>query len=157
MSKSVDRVRAAAAKCGLAIDICRFGQSTRTAQEAAEQCGCLVDQIVKSLIFESADSGTLVLFLVPGNHRLDLKRAATAFGETVKRADPDLVRERTGFAIGGVSPLGSLEPMPVFAAPELLVHATVWAAAGAHDAVFEVAPSALIAAAKATVADISGE
>lgn len=155
MSKSVNRVREAARKAGLDIRIHRFGQSTRTAEDAARECGCDVAQIVKSLIFEGRNTGKLVLFLVSGSNRLDEGKAAMAAGESVKRANPDRVREITGFAIGGVAPIGALETMPVFADENLLSYATVWAAAGAHDAVFEAEPRALVDAAGAIVVDIA--
>lgn len=156
MSKSVERVRAAAEKARLAIEIKRMGESTRTAEDAAGQCGCTVAQIVKSLIFEGAESGSLYLFLVSGANQLDLERAAALAGEPLKRADPRRVRERTGFAIGGVSPLGQPDEVRRFADRTLLDFEVVWAAAGAHDAVFAAAPAALFKAAEAVAADIAG-
>ncbi|MEZ5811271.1 MAG: YbaK/EbsC family protein [Rhizobiaceae bacterium] len=131
-----------------------MGESTRTAEEAATRCGCAVDQIVKSLIFQGAQSGSLYLFLVRGSRRLDLDKAAAAAGEALQRADVRLVRERTGFAIGGVSPIGYDDPVPVFADEGLMAFDSVWSAAGAHDAVFEAAPGLLIAAAGAIVVDV---
>lgn len=155
MSASVERVRQAAKDAGLEIEIRRMGASTRTAEEAAEQCGCAVDQIVKSLIFEGKDDGRLFLFLLSGGSRLDDAKAAQAAGQQLKRADPRDVRERTGFAIGGVAPIGYLDPIPVFADGKLLEFDLVWAAAGAHDAVFSAEPKALTDAAGATVADLA--
>ena len=136
MSKSIRRVEEAAQAAGLAIEVRRMGESTRTAEEAAQQCGCQVAQIVKSLIFQGKDSGRLVLFLVAGNNRLDTTKAAALAGEELERADPRLIRDRTGFAIGGVAPIGHLEPIAAFADETLLGYDIVWAAAGAHDAVF---------------------
>ena len=155
MSRSIERVTRSAAEAGLAIEVRRMGASTRTAEEAAAQCGCSVAQIVKSLVFQGEASGRLYLFLLSGVNRLDLARAAALAGETLKRADPRHVREETGFAIGGVSPLGHRIAMPTFADETLLPLERVWAAAGAHDAVFAVDPKALIAAAKATVAELA--
>lgn len=155
MSKSIARVEAAAAQAGLSIEIRRMGESTRTAEEAARQCGCDVAQIVKSLIFQGKTSENLYLFLVPGDRSLDLSRAADKAGEPLERADPRRVREVTGFAIGGVSPLGHMAQLPVVADEHLLAHDKVWAAAGAHDAVFSAAPRALVDAAGAQVAAIS--
>ena len=156
MSKSIDRVAAAAAEAGLAIKIRRMGESTRTAEEAARQCGCEVDQIVKSLVFSGKSSGRLYLFLVSGSHRLDPLKAGNLAGEELERADPRKVREETGFAIGGVSPLGHPDSVRRYADEALLRFDVVWAAAGAHDAVFAAEPKSLIAAAGATVADIAG-
>lgn len=132
-----------------------MGESTRTAEEAAQQCGCDVAQIVKSLIFQGKDSGQLVLFLVAGNNRLDTAKAAGLAGEVLDRADPRLIRERTGFAIGGVAPIGHIEPITAFADETLLGFDVVWAAAGASDAVFSAEPNALLEAAKAQVAALA--
>ena len=106
MSKSIRRVQAAAEAAGLEIEVKRMGESTRTAEEAAAQCGCSVAQIVKSLIFQGEESGKLYLFLVSGSRQLALDKASALVGEALKRADPRHIREVTGFAIGGVSPLG---------------------------------------------------
>lgn len=154
-SGSIERVRLAAEKAGLPIEIRRMGESTRTAQEAADQCGCDVAQIVKSLIFQGADDGRLYLFLVSGSRQLDLDKAAALAGQKLKRGDPRHIREETGFAIGGVSPLGYDRPLPVFGDENLLGFNVVWAAAGAHDAVFAAEPKALFKAAGAWIADIT--
>ena len=150
-TKSTDRVRAAATAAGLPIDIRAMPQSTRTAEEAAAACGTSVAQIVKSLIFRKAESGEPVLLLVSGRNRVDQTAVAAEIGEKLDRMDADAVRELTGFAIGGVAPLGSLTPLATFMDADLLEFETVWAAAGAPYAVFSVAPRAL---AKATGARI---
>ena len=142
MSKSVHRVKAAAAELGLAIEIRRLGNS-RTAEDAARACGCAVGQIVKSLVFRGRHSGGLVLLLVSGANRVDMELAAQAAGEPLERADADEVRARTGFAIGGVAPIGHLEAPRIWIDSDLMRFATVWAAAGAPDAVFAVAPADL--------------
>ncbi len=150
-TKSTDRVRNAAAAAGLAIDIREMPQSTRTAAEAAAACGTSVAQIVKSLVFKKAESGEPVLILVSGQNRVDEKAVKAVIGEALKRIDADQVRALTGFAIGGVAPLGSLAPIQTFMDADLLAFETVWAAAGAPHAVFEVEPNALAAATGATV------
>lgn len=155
MSTSIERVRSAAAAAGLEIEIRRMGASTRTAEEAAAQCGCSVAQIVKSLVFEGKDSGRLYLFLVSGDRRLDADKAKAAAGEPLDRADPRKVRDATGFAIGGVAPIGHAIDIASFADELLLHHDAVWAAAGAHDAVFQSEPAALFRAARATLADLT--
>jgi prolyl-tRNA editing enzyme YbaK/EbsC (Cys-tRNA(Pro) deacylase) len=154
-SGSVERVMEAASNAGLAIEIKRMGASTRTAEEAAAQCGCTVAQIVKSLIFQGEVSGGLYLFLVSGSRQLDLTKAAALAGESLKRADPRHIREETGFAIGGVSPIGHIMQIPAFADENLAGFDIVWAAAGAHDAVFAAEPRALFDAAYARQADIA--
>ncbi|WP_316013030.1 YbaK/EbsC family protein [Roseobacter sp. HKCCA0434] len=150
MSKSVDRVRQAAEDLGLEIVILEMPASTRTAAEAAETCGVEIDQIVKSLVFTSLD-GDLHLFLVAGGGKLDLKAANRAAGTTLDRADPDTVRSETGFAIGGVAPIGHETALPVYMDPRLLDFDGVVAAAGSPRHVFTVSPKALAEATGATM------
>ena len=113
-------------------------QSTRTAEEAAAACGCSVGQIVKSLVFRGAQSGKPYLLLVSGANRVDEKAVAAHLGEALKRPDADYVRGVTGFAIGGIPPLGHDTPLATFMDETLLTYDTVWAAAGTADAVFPV-------------------
>ncbi|MCC5777507.1 YbaK/EbsC family protein [Nitratireductor sp. B36] len=155
MSKSIKRVQQAADAAGLAIEIKRMGESTRTAEEAANQCGCSVAQIVKSLIFQGEQSQKLYLFLVSGSRQLDTGKAAALVGEPLKRADPRHIRDVTGFAIGGVSPLGQPDEVARFGDESLLGFDVVWAAAGAHDAVFSAEPAALFEAASVQKVDIA--
>jgi prolyl-tRNA editing enzyme YbaK/EbsC (Cys-tRNA(Pro) deacylase) len=145
VSKSVRRVELAAAELGLAIEVRRLGNS-RTAEDAARACGCAVGQIVKSLVFRGRRSGALVLLLVSGANRVDPELAGDAAGEPLDRADAAEVRERTGFAIGGVAPIGHLEAPRIWIDRDLMRFDTVWAAAGAPDAVFAVAPADLVRA-----------
>ena len=153
---STERVRAALAAAGLPDTIRTMPASTRTAQEAAAACGCTVGQIVKSLVFRGAVSGHVVLLLVSGANRVDAAAAEAAAGEPLERADPRLVRDETGFAIGGVAPLGHLRLVPVLMDEDLLQYELVWAAAGAPDAVFSVEPPALAKAAGATIVRLKG-
>lgn len=142
-SSSMDRVRDAAEVLGLDIKIVQMEQSTRTAQEAANACGCLVGQIVKSLVFEEAVDQSLVLILVSGGNNADLELLRQTHGLTLLRCDTRKVRNVTGFAIGGVAPIGHLNPIRTFMDEELLDHDVVWAAAGRPDSVFSVNPVAL--------------
>lgn len=155
MSKSVNRMKAAAEAAGLETEILRMPDSTRTAADAAAACGCDVAQIVKSLIFKGGESGKLKLLLVSGANQVDTEKAAALVGEPLERADPTEVRAVTGFAIGGVSPLGHLTPIETWMDESLLGYGKVWAAAGAPNAVFEVTPEALRAASDATLAALS--
>lgn len=150
MSKSVARVAQALHDLGLAAQIIEPGPA-RTAEDAAAACGCALDQIVKSLIFQG-ESGRIFLFLTAGGNRLDPQRAAVAAGEALSRADADTVRRQTGFAIGGVAPIGHLTPPVILADPRLLEFDRVYAAAGTPRHVFAVAPDALIAACGARIA-----
>ena len=140
---SIDRVRQAARGLDLPIEIRVLTASTRTAVEAAAACGCELGQIVKSLVFEGTESGALVLLLVSGRNRVDESLAQAAIGEPLRGADPRRVRAETGFAIGGVAPIGQLGPLSVWLDEALLNYDTVWAAAGAPNAVFETSPKLL--------------
>ncbi|MEL6576375.1 MAG: YbaK/EbsC family protein [Pseudomonadota bacterium] len=152
-----ERVAGAAEALGLSVEVRRMPASTRTAEEAAAACGCEVAQIVKSLVFEVAGSGALRLLLVAGHNRVDIEKVAASIGERLGRADPKRVRAETGFAIGGVAPIGHAVPVPVPVLMDrsLLDHDTVWAAAGAPDAVFAVAPQALAEATGARIIDVT--
>jgi prolyl-tRNA editing enzyme YbaK/EbsC (Cys-tRNA(Pro) deacylase) len=155
MSKSVERVRKAAHAAGLDIEIRQMADSTHTAEDAAIQCGVTVAQIVKSLIFQGAETDKLYLFLVSGPRKLDLDKAAQLTGEKLHRADPKHVRKETGFAIGGVSPLGHLIEIDAYADESLMQFNIVWAAAGGTNFVFPSEPKVLARAAKAQIADIT--
>jgi prolyl-tRNA editing enzyme YbaK/EbsC (Cys-tRNA(Pro) deacylase) len=150
---SRERVRNALRAAGLECDIVETPESARTAVEAAAAVGAGVGQIVKTLVFMCDEQP--VLALVAGDNRLDEARLAEVAGGRITRADAARVREHTGFAIGGVAPLGSLEPLRVFCDPDLLAHDHVWASAGAPHAVFRVEPRALVAASGAQVAELA--
>jgi prolyl-tRNA editing enzyme YbaK/EbsC (Cys-tRNA(Pro) deacylase) len=149
--KSTDRVRAAAEAAGLTLSIHQMPQSTRTAEEAAAACGCSVGQIVKSLVFRGAASGKPYLLLVSGANRVDEKAVAGRIGEALKRPDADYVRGVTGFAIGGIPPLGHDTTLDTYMDEALLAFEEVWAAAGTADAVFPAAPARLAEATGARI------
>ena len=155
MSKSVARVSAALEAAGLAVEVRRMPESTRTATEAAAACGCAVGQIVKSLVFQGKTSGALKLLLISGAVAADLEKAEAVIGEPLDRADPKEVRRVTGFAIGGVAPVGHLAPIDAWMDETLLAHDVVWAAAGAPNAVFPIAPADLARLANAKTADLA--
>ena len=150
MSKSMARVAAALEAAGLDSEIIEPGPS-RTAEEAAAACGCALDQIVKSLIFQG-ESGKIYLFLTAGGNQIDATRTEAVAGEKLGRADAATVRAETGFAIGGVAPLGHLTPPVIFADARLLDFAQVFAAAGTPRHVFATEPRALLAACGARIA-----
>jgi len=137
------KVSDAAQALGLDIAIHIGTQSTRTAEEAAAACNCSVAQIVKSLVFRGQPSGEVLLFLVAGDNRLDEGLAAALIGENLERPDGRFVRETTGFAIGGIPPFGHAKPLKTIMDEDLLAHDVVWAAAGAPNAVFPIAPQKL--------------
>lgn len=153
---SMERVAQDAERLGLQIELRVMDQSTRTAEDAAEACGCTVGQIVKSLIFENADTGALALLLVSGSHNADLEYISSRYGLNLKRCDGRRVRDETGFAIGGVAPIGHKAPVATWLDESLLDYETVWAAAGRPDSVFSVDPRALVDAVKPQLITVSG-
>jgi len=131
----------------------RFPEGTRTAAEAAAAVGCELSQICKSLIF--AADGVPVLVLMDGASRVDVERVREELGvRKVTRADAGLVRETTGYAIGGVPPFGHRTRTRVLADRSLLAHEVVWAAAGNPHTVFPIEPKALVAHAGADLVDV---
>lgn len=154
MSKSLKRVRRALEDAGEAAEFRTPGE-TRTAPQAAAAVGCNLDQIIKSLLFRGARSGDVHLFLTAGGNQVCPQKAAALACEALERADAALVRARTGFAIGGVAPVGLLHPVPVWADPRLLAFDLVWAAAGTPRDVFALQPARMIALAGATVAEFT--
>lgn len=151
MSKSLARVVQALRTAGLDVTPVEMPAETRTAPEAAAAAGCALDQIVKSILFQG-QSGRLYLFLTAGSRQVDPAKASALAGEALGRADPGVVRSVTGFAIGGVAPVGHLSPSPVWMDQTLLAFPTVWAAAGTPRHIFAIAPDALLALSGAEVA-----
>lgn len=145
------RVQEALRARGLDSEVRHMRQTTRTAEEAAAACGCAVGQIVKSLVFRGSQSGKPYLLLVSGANRVDEKAVAERIGEALRRPDAQYVRDVTGFAIGGIPPLGHDTPLDTYIDEALLAWDVVWAAAGTPDAVFPVAPARLAEAVGATV------
>jgi prolyl-tRNA editing enzyme YbaK/EbsC (Cys-tRNA(Pro) deacylase) len=129
--------------------------STRTAAEAAAAIGCTVAQIAKSLVFRGTESGDPVLVIASGTNRVDPQRLAALLGEPVEKPDADYVRERTGFVIGGVPPLGHSEPLRTFIDRDLLAFDDIWAAAGTPRAVFRLSPDDLVSMTGGEVAEIA--
>ena len=155
MSRSVDRVLANAAQLGVAIEIVALAAGTRTAQDAALSVGCLVDQIIKSVVFRAIDGDEHFLFLTAGNNRVAASKAADLVGIQIEKADAQSIRRTTGFAIGGVSPLGHLRPIRTWLDPHILDFTTVWAAAGTPNHVFAIDPRRLALAIAAKVANFT--
>ncbi|OUM99921.1 MAG: hypothetical protein BAA04_13065 [Firmicutes bacterium ZCTH02-B6] len=141
-SLAVERVRAALREKGVDTEIVEFAQSTRTAQEAADAIGTSVAQIVKSLVFVAG--GRPFLALVSGANQADTDKLAALMGAPVERADARTVREATGFAIGGVPPVGHATSLVTFIDQDLLQFEEVYAAAGTPHAIFRIAPQELV-------------
>ncbi|MDF1873387.1 YbaK/EbsC family protein [Vannielia sp.] len=155
MSKSLKRVIAALNAAGLPHEVTEMAESTRTAAEAAAAVGCEIDQIAKSIVFAGAETGALYLFLTAGGNQVDPALASAAAGEPLTRADGNAVRKITGFAIGGVAPIGHLTAPHAFLDPRLTTFPTVWAAAGTPRHVFAIPPADLARLAQATPTDFT--
>lgn len=153
MSKAIDRFLDAATSLNHDVEVRRFPQGTKTAEDAARAIGCDVAQIVKSLVFV-ADDGSPVLALTSGANRVDTSRlAAIAGARSVRRATPEEARASTGFAVGGTPPFGHPDPVRTFLDRDLFAHDEVWAAAGTPDAVFRTDPGELERVTEAEIAE----
>jgi Cys-tRNA(Pro) deacylase len=138
LSPTAQKIQDALRALGYDYTVIEHAESTRTAQEAAERAGCELGQIVKSLIFRGKTSGKPILVLTSGANRVDEKRIAAYAGEPIGRADAGFVRAATGFAIGGVPPIGHAQKMETYLDEDFLQHQTIWAAAGTPNAIFEL-------------------
>ncbi len=137
------RVEAALNALRITAEIVEFGESTRTSAEAAAAIGCDVAQIAKSIVFRGRQSDRCVLVIASGADRIDEKKLRTQLGEPIAKADARFVRERTGFAIGGVAPIGHLGPVTILVDRALWDLDPIWAAAGTPRAVFRLSADAL--------------
>lgn len=153
MKASVQRVADALEQLGIQVEITEFAESTRTAEEAAAAVNSTLGQIVKSLVFLAGEQP--VLALVSGTNRVDTDKLAAVAGGPIKRANADIVREATGFSIGGVPPIGHTSSLPTYLDRDLLQYQVVWAAAGTPNAVFPIAPDELQRITNATVVDLA--
>jgi len=144
LSKSAQSVQDVLARKGLALKVVELPASTRTAQEAAQTIGCQVAQIIKSLIFRTQITGKPILVLASGVNRVNEKAVETQLGEKLGKADADFTREVTGFAIGGIPPVGHKQVIQTFIDEDLLKYPELWAAAGTPNAVFCLKSSDLV-------------
>ena len=151
---SAQRVQAALDKAGIEAEVMEFPETTRTAEEAAAAIGCTVAQIAKSLVFRSAEKGRPVLVIASGVNRVDERKVTALLGEAIEKPDAKFVRQRTGFAIGGVPPAGHREPLITFIDRDLLDLERIWAAAGTPYAVFALSPNQLVELTGGQVADL---
>ena len=152
---SVDRVRAALLAAGHPDTIEIFPDGTRTAQDAANAVGCQVAQIAKSIVLRAGDQ--VVLVIASGANRVDVDKVSAALGQKVKPADGRWVRDVTGFAIGGVAPVGHLSPPRIFIDADLMALDPVWAAAGSPRHVFRTGAQELARLTGGQIADIKDE
>jgi prolyl-tRNA editing enzyme YbaK/EbsC (Cys-tRNA(Pro) deacylase) len=152
---SVERVRTALARAGLRAEIVELPGAARTAQAAADFLGCQVGQIANSLVFRAQTSDRAVLVMSSGAKRVDLARLAAALQEPVGKADADFVRSRTGFAIGGVPPVGHADVGQIFVEKSLAAHRELWAAAGHPHTVFRLSYDELVRVTGGAQADLA--
>jgi prolyl-tRNA editing enzyme YbaK/EbsC (Cys-tRNA(Pro) deacylase) len=155
MKAAVVRVVEALAGLGITAQVTEFPQSTRTAEEAAAAVGAEVGQIVKSLVFMAGEQP--ILALVSGANRVDTGKLAALAAAPIRRASAELVREATGYSIGGVPPVGHATSLPSYLDRDLMRYEIVWAAAGTPNAVFPVAPAELARVTGAPVVDLAAE
>lgn len=126
------------------LKVIELPESTRSAKDAAQAVHCQVGQIAKSLVFSGDASGVAILVIASGANRVDEARLAAELGEPVKISSAEVVRQKTGFAIGGIPPVGHLTPLPTYIDEDLLAYDEIWAAAGTPNAVFRLDPADLI-------------
>ena len=144
LSPSAQKVQDALKALGFPNEVMELRTSTRTSAEAAQTVGCQVGQIAKSIIFRRKQRDQPILVITSGSNRVNEKRIEELISERLGKADADYVRKNTGFAIGGVPPVGHLEKLDIFIDEDLLQYEEIWAAAGSPNAVFKLTPSDLI-------------
>lgn len=144
LSRSARRVQDALAGLGFAMKVTELPQSTRSATQAAQAVGCQVGQIAKSIVFSRETSGEAILVMVSGSNRVDQAKLSVEVGEPVVISSAEDVRRLTGFAIGGIPPVGHITPLPTYIDEDLLSYNEIWAAAGTPNAVFRLAPTDLV-------------
>jgi len=152
---SVERVRTALMRAGLQAEIVELPGAARTAQAAADFLGCQVGQIANSLVFRAQASDRAVLVMSSGAKRVDLARLSTVLQEPVSKADADFVRARTGFAIGGVPPVGHADVGHILVEKSLAAHRELWAAAGHPHTVFRLSYDELVRITGGAQADLA--
>ncbi len=143
LSKSAEKVQIVLNKFGFELNVIELSNSTRTAQEAADTIGCDVSQIAKSLIFKGKTSQKPILIVASGTNRVNEKAIKEYLGEKLEKADADFVLAHTGFAIGGIPPIGHKTSITTLIDEDLMQYEEIWAAAGTPHAVFKLTPKIL--------------
>ena len=141
-------------EAGIDARVVEFEQATRTSAEAAAAIGCSVAEIAKSIVFRGQSSGQAVVVVASGENRVSEAKVAATLGESLARADADFVREATGYAIGGVAPLGHARAVKLLLDEDLQRFETVWAAGGTPFSVFAITPGELARITGAAWADV---
>lgn len=151
LKKSAEKVQAVLNELGFELNVVELSDSTRTAQEAADTIGCTVSQIAKSLIFKGKTSQKPILIIASGTNRVNEKAIKEHIGENIGKADADFVLEHTGFAIGGIPPMGHKNPITTLIDEDLMQYDEIWAAAGTPNAVFKLTPKILVELTKGSI------
>lgn len=138
LSKSAQIVQDTLKEKGLEFNVVELSNSTRTADDAAKSIGCTAGQIVKSLIFKTKETHKPILVLASGPNRVNEKAITALLGEKLEKSDANFTREVTGFAIGGIPPIGHKKKIETFIDEDLLIYKDLWAAAGTPNAVFRL-------------------
>lgn len=154
LKKSAQKVQNALDEFGLGLQVVELPDSTRTAQEAADAIGCTVAQIAKALIFKGKTSQQPILIMASGINRVNEQAIQEQIKEKLQKADADFVLEHTGFAIGGVPPVGLRKTIATYIDQDLMQYEEIWAAAGTPHAVFKLTPQILVAITKGVVINI---
>lgn len=157
LSASARRVQETLRELGYQYEVTETEHPTRTAADAARFVGCEVGQIAKSLIFKGAESGRGVLVITSGANRVDEAVVSAELGEAITKADAEFVREQTGYAIGGVPPIGHRRPLIVLIDRDLLRYDEIWAAAGTPNALFRLDPRDLAPMTGGRVATVTSD
>lgn len=144
LSRSAEKIQNVLNQCGLGLQVKEFADSTRTSQDAADAIGCELGQIAKSLIFKGEKSGQPIFIIASGSNRVNEKAIKAYVGERLKKADADFVYEQTGFAIGGIPPVGHNNYIKPLIDEDLMQYEEIWAAAGTPHAVFRLTPQDLL-------------
>jgi len=144
LSPSVQMVQDALKALGFINEVMELQTTTRTSAEAAQAVGCRVEQIAKSIVFRGKQTDRPVLVIASGPNRINEKKIEALISEPIGKADANFVRQRTGFVIGGVPPVGHLEKIEIFIDEDFLKYDEIWAAAGTPNAVFKLTPSDLV-------------
>lgn len=152
---SARRVQEALEAAGFDLAVTELPQSARTAVDAADAIGCSVEQIAKSIVFKGSRSGDPILVVASGSNQVDVDRLSVLTGEPVAMADPEFVRAETGYAIGGVPPVGHATAIRTWIDNDLLGYDEIWAAAGTPHAVFRLTPRALIDITRGSLVEIA--
>ena len=157
LSESAKRVQDFLHDKGFSFEVQELPDSTRTAQEAADSIGCAVSQIAKSLVFKNKETDRPILVIASGSNRVDVLKIQKSTGLKLGRADGNYVKKRVGYAIGGVPPVGHIEPLETILDPDLKKYKVIWAAAGTPFAVFQLKPVDLEALTNGKWVDLSEE